>query len=272
MDTADTGQQSESEGVRLRLAAAIELARHAGEVTLKYFQGMTYRLDQKGDGSPVTTADREAEQTISRGVELAFGRDGFLGEEFGERGGMSGYRWVVDPIDGTASFIHGVPLYGTLIGIEYRGIAVAGVIHMPALNEMAYAANDQGAWHVTSGGQRAVARVSEVERLAGGMVCITSFDYFTKAGREHEFHRLCRACGSLRGWSDCYAHLLVATGRAEAVVEPKVHPWDIAATIPIMREAGGRFTDWNGIETAYSGNGVASNGLVHDDVLRSLNK
>ncbi len=253
-----------------RLAAAVELAREAGRLTLKYFRRQDYAVDRKKDGSPVTTADREAEQLISRAVRTRFPADGFLGEEFGQRPGTSGYRWVVDPIDGTASFIHGVPLYGTLIGVEKDGVAVAGVIFMPALDEMVYAATGRGASHVDASGDPRPAKVSGIGRLRDGMVCITSFDYFTKSGREAEFHALCRACRSMRGWSDCYAHVLAATGRIEAVVEPMVHAWDVAATIPIIREAGGAFTDWSGIETAHSGTGVASNGLIHLEVLQSL--
>lgn len=258
-----------TQGVESRLAAAVEMARAAGANTLRYFRDESYVVDQKRDGSVVTTADREAEQLISQEVASRFSGDGFLGEEFGERTGSSGFRWVVDPIDGTASFVHGVPLFGTLIGIEQDGKAVGGVIFMSALDEMVFGGIGLGAWHVR-GELKRPARVSGVGRLRDGMVCITSFDYFTKSEREAEFHSLCRACRSLRGWSDCYAHVLVATGRIEAVVEPAVHPWDVAATIPIMREAGGLFTDWSGEETAYSGNGVASNGLVHEQVLRSL--
>ncbi len=259
----------DSQGLGSRLAAAVELGRTAGAITLRYFRDQSYVVDQKRDGSVVTTADREAEQLISKEVASWFSGDGFLGEEFGERTGSTGFRWIVDPIDGTASFVHGVPLYGTLIGIEQEGRSVGGVIFMPVLDEMVFGAIGHGAWHVR-GGQKRPARVSGVGALRDGMVCITSFDYFTKADREAEFHSLCRACRSLRGWSDCYAHVLVATGRIDAVVEPAVHPWDVAATIPIMKEAGGLFTDWSGVETSYSGNGVASNGLMHEQVLRSL--
>lgn len=263
-------ERTSATGPSTRLAAAIELAREAGSLTLRYFGGQNYALDLKKDGSPVTTADREAEQLIRRAVENRFPTDGFMGEESGQRTGLSGYRWIVDPIDGTASFIHGVPLYGTLIGIEKDGIALAGVIFMPALNEMVYAERGFGATHLDARGEPRVAKVSGVGRLRDGMVCITSLDYFTKSAREAEFHALCRACRSMRGWSDCYAHVLVATGRAEVVVEPMVHAWDVAATIPIICEAGGTFTDWVGVQTAHSGTGVASNGLIHEEVLQTL--
>jgi histidinol-phosphatase len=253
-----------------RLQLALHGAREAGELTLRYFNRRSFATEQKGDGSPVTTADREAEQLLRKSVAAAFPDDGFLGEEFGEQPSRSGYRWIVDPIDGTTSFVHGVPLWGTLIGIEHQGRVVAGVIHMPALEESVYAAAGEGAWHVARRSQPAPARVTTTSRLADAMICLTSFDYFTKTGREDAFHRIARASRSLRGWSDCYSHLLVATGRADAVVEPGVHPWDMAAAQAIIPEAGGKCTDWDGVESPSSGHGAISNGLIHETLLATL--
>ena len=257
-------------GLRSRLEVAIGGAREAGRIIEHYARQRSYVVDAKGDGSPVTTADREAETSLSAAIRASFPADGILGEEFGETRGASGYRWVLDPIDGTASFVHGVPLYGTLVGIERGGRCVAGVICMSGLDEMVYGAEGMGAWHVRPGGEPMAARVSKVSRLAEAMVCVTSFDYFTKRNRVEEFHRVAGACRSMRGWSDCYGHLLVATGRADAVVEPGVHPWDVAATIAVVREAGGRCTDWGGVETACSGHCVVSNGSVHEELLGIL--
>jgi len=253
-----------------RLQLALRVAREAGELTLNYFNRRSFATEQKRDGSPVTTADREAEQLLRQAVAAAFPEDGFLGEEFGELPGRSGYRWIVDPIDGTTSFVHGVPLWGTLIGIEQEGRMVVGVIHMPALDESVYAAEGEGAWHTFRGSAPTPARVSSTPALKDAMVCLTSFDYFTKTGREEAFHRIARASRSLRGWSDCYSHVLVATGRADAVVEPGVHVWDMAATQAIMPEAGGKSTDWNGVESPGSGHGVISNGLIHGSLLATL--
>lgn len=255
-----------------RLELALDGAREAGELTLNYFNRRSFSTEQKRDGSPVTTADREAEQLLRKAVAAAFPEDGFLGEEFGEHPSRSGYRWIVDPIDGTTSFVHGVPLWGTLIGIEHEGRVVAGVIHMPALDESVHAAAGEGAWHTFHGGAPTKAQVSATPTLKEAMVCLTSFDYFTKTGREEAFHRIARASRSLRGWSDCYSHLLVATGRADAVVEPGVHPWDMAAAQAIIPEAGGKCTDWDGVETPSSGNGAISNGVIHRALLETLGR
>lgn len=253
-----------------RLDLALSAARQAGELTLSYFRRRSFSTEQKRDGSPVTTADREAEQLIRTLVADRLPGDGFLGEEFGETQSSSGYRWIVDPIDGTTSFVHGVPLWGTLIGIEHKTHMVAGVIHMPALDETVFAASGEGAWHIFQGSPPARARVSSTPSLAQAMICITSLDYFTRNHREESFFRIARASRSMRGWSDCYSHLLLATGRCDAVVEPGVHPWDMAASLAVIPEAGGRCTDWNGNPSAHSGHGVLSNGLIHETLLSTL--
>jgi histidinol phosphatase-like enzyme (inositol monophosphatase family) len=251
------------------LSAAINAATKAGEIVLHYAE-TSYSLETKGDGSPVTTADREAERCIRNAVESEFPEDTLLGEELGEQLGSSGYRWIIDPIDGTASFIRGVPLYGTLIGIEHDHRMVAGVINLPGLDEMVFAESGRGAWHIVRGGEPRPAWVSAVSDVHDAMICITSFDYFKKTSRESEFQRITGACRLMRGWSDCYGHMLVATGRADAVVEPCIHPWDVAATMAIIKEAGGRYSDWRGEESALSREGVVSNGRVHDGILRLL--
>lgn len=266
---------SGGEALHSRLELAIEAAREAGAITLRYFRSAGFSTEQKGDGSPVTTADREAEAAIRSLIQGRFADDAILGEEHGETPGTSGFRWILDPIDGTISFVHGVPLFGTLIGVERVGQAGGatraeiGVIHMPVLGETVYAASGLGAWYLVNG-ERRPARVSSTGSLANALVCTTSHEYWKRKGREDLLLPLSRACLRTRGWSDCYAHLLVATGRADAVVEPGVHPWDVAATIPIIREAGGRCTDWRGVETSHGGNNIASNGRIHEELVRTL--
>lgn len=253
-----------------RLDLAIEAAQAAGERTQHYFRQRTLSPEVKEDGSPVTIADREAEQQIRRAIEGRFGDDGILGEEFGEKPGRSGFRWILDPIDGTKSFIRGVPLYGILIAVEHRGRSVVGIIHMPALGEMVYAGEGRHAWHIAPGETQPVrAHVSKVETLSDSLLCITSF---SDAVKRHpaELMELARGCRSIRGWSDCYAHLLVATGRAEAAIEPLIQIWDVAPMIPIMREAGGAYTDWMGAEKAGSPTGLSSNGRIHETLLSRL--
>lgn len=271
MEPSSTGRDE----VRRRLEAACAYAREAGEYTLGHFRRKGLEVRAKGDGTAVTQADRGAEELIRAAVKRDFAGDGILGEEFGESVGTSGYRWVLDPVDGTTSFVHGVPLYGTLIAVETmengKPRSVAGVIHMPAMGETVYAGEGSGAWHIAGPGASAQpARVSATRTLGDAMLLTTAIDYFAKAGRRELYLDLVSRVKHTRGWSDCYAHLLVATGRADAVIEPWLHPWDIAPMTIIMREAGGRHTDWAGVETAHSRSGLTTNGAVHDELLALL--
>jgi histidinol phosphatase-like enzyme (inositol monophosphatase family) len=250
-----------------RLDAAVAMARDAGALILRYYQHPELAVEKKTDDSPVTIADREAEQLIRQQINAAFPDDAILGEEFGEQPGTSGWRWILDPVDGTKSFIHGVPLFGTLIGIEKEGRAEIGVCRMPALDEMAYAADGHGCWWQQGDEDPKAARVSEVSRFSEALFCYTSQGYFSSTGQIGVFEALQNGCRISRGWGDCYGHLLVATGRAEAIVEPGLHPWDAAALIPLIREAGGRFVDWDGVESFETGNGMSVNAALHDEVL-----
>ena len=184
-----------------------------------------------------------------------------------ERAGISGFRWILDPIDGTKSFIHGVPLYGTLIGIEYRGESVAGVNLIPALDQCVYAAREQGAWYVSGDKPPVPAKVSECPRLAEGLFLTSEVANFDKTGRRRVYDRLQEAARLTRTWGDCYGYLMMAIGRAEVMVDPIMEVWDAAALLPILEEAGGTFTDWQGRPTIYSGEGIATNGRILDEVL-----
>jgi histidinol phosphatase-like enzyme (inositol monophosphatase family) len=254
------------------LEFAVTAARQAGALALGYFQS-DVAVETKGDGSPVTLADRQAEQELRALIAEAYPADGVLGEEFGDRPGTSGRRWVLDPVDGTQSFIRGVPLWGVLLALEERGEAVLGVVYLPALDEMVYAARGHGCWWLPAGRPLGAAprraRVSPVARLADGLTVMTSYDHFARTGRTALLERILRATRT-RGWSDCYAHVLVATGRAEAAVEPEMNVWDSAPLLPILREAGGAFTDWKGTPTITSRDAVSTNGKVHGEVLALL--
>jgi histidinol phosphatase-like enzyme (inositol monophosphatase family) len=267
-----TGVTDEASAVDTRLAFAREIARSAGDVTLRYFGTATLEVEQKGDGTPVSVADRTAETHLRDRIAEAFPHDAVLGEEHDDRPGTTGFRWILDPIDGTKSFVHGVPLYGTLVAVERGPHVLAGVIHMPALDEMVFGAVGRGAWHVVGGGEPAPARVSTVATLAESTVCTTSFEYFTGQGTGHVFMDLAPRVAATRGWSDCYAHVLAVTGRIDAVVEPLMSPWDIAATIPIVIEAGGRCTSWQGKTDAYATDAIVTNGLVHDELLEIVGR
>jgi histidinol phosphatase-like enzyme (inositol monophosphatase family) len=250
-----------------RLALAQRLAREAGGRTLDLFLSRSARVETKLDGTAVTEADRACERFLRDGIRAAFPTDAVLGEEFGLTDGPSGFRWILDPIDGTTSFVHGVPLYGTLVAVEHAGRPVAGVIHMPALNETVFAARGHGAWHSSHGSPPIPARVSTVDRLARSMVVTTSLDYFVPSGALDVWTAIRARAGATRGWSDCYAFLLVATGRAEAAVEPSVKLWDVAAVQPIIEEAGGLFSDWSGRPDATAPMCLASNGRIHAELL-----
>jgi histidinol-phosphatase len=251
-----------------RLSAACEVALAAGRETLKYFRQAGLQVDLKSDATPVTIADRQAEQLIRSAIETGFSGDGFLGEESGEKKGTSGWRWIVDPIDGTKSFIHGVPLYAVLIGIEHAGQSRIGVIHLPALEETVYAAKGQRAWCIRGDHAPQPARVSNVKKLSDGLFCTSSVKGFRDRGAWPALERLTESAKISRTWGDAFGYALVATGRAEVMIDPAMNLWDAAAVLPIIEEAGGKFTDWKGSPTIAGGEGIASNGLVHDEVLQ----
>jgi histidinol-phosphatase len=250
-----------------RLDLALAAAREAGRSTLNHFQRANLAVELKADDSPVTIADRQAELAMRARISERFPDDAILGEEFPERPGTSGYRWILDPIDGTKSFIHGVPLYGTLVGVEFQGRSVVGVIYIPALDECVYAAAGQGAWYVRGSGQPERARVSEQSRLAESLFCTSDDVHWRASGRQTALERLQATARLSRTWGDCYGYLLVATGRAELMVDPAMSVWDAAALQPVLEEAGGTFTDWRGEPTIHSGEGIATNGKILREVL-----
>lgn len=265
------------------LADRVELARAAamaaGGAALRRFRSGRFNVESKGDATPVTEADREAESEVRRIIRAAFPDDTILGEEHADEHGSSACRWIIDPIDGTLSFIRGVPLWGTLIAMETVNEdgtvnpPCLGVIHMPALGETVYAATGQGAWHVAPGHIEAVpARVSSVTTMDEALASITAYSYFRDAGHAALYSALLNDFRHSRGWSDCYAHLLVATGRADACIEPTLAVWDIAATYPILKEAGGVCTSWSGASDPRSNNALIANAALHGPLLERLRR
>lgn len=233
---------------------AVEAAHLAGALTLQYFQaGVSHEL--KADRTPVTVADRAAEELLRRRIAAAFPAHGIVGEEFGEQRGTAPARWILDPIDGTVSFLSGVPLYSVLIGLEWQGEMLAGVLHLPALKETVCAARGLGCrWNGRP------ARVSDVPELAQARLVLTSVKLMYQHGRGAQYERLRDACGLDRGWSDAYGYALLATGRAELLVDPIMSLWDTAALVPIVTEAGGTITDWTGRPTHTAPEILATNG------------
>ncbi|HUG93216.1 MAG TPA: inositol monophosphatase family protein [Planctomycetaceae bacterium] len=255
-----------------RLDFALDAASEAGRLILGYFRQAGLPVELKADRSPVTAADRGAETLIRDALARSFPDDGFLGEESGETESRNGYRWIVDPLDGTKSFVHGVPLFGTLIGVEFGGRMVAGVCRLPVLNEVVYAALGRGAWWQIGGDPPRPARVSGVSRLSEALQCFTTVTGFTTVGRPEVFETLCRETRLSRGWGDCYGHVLVATGRADLIVEPQMNPWDAAALVPILEEAGGHYLDWSGRASITSGCGLSVNGALREAVLEIVRR
>jgi len=262
-----------ADDVSQRLEAALAAVRQAAVITLHWFGATDLAVIEKSDSSPVTEADRAAEALLRSSLLAKFPGDAFLGEETGTSAGTSGFQWVVDPIDGTKSFIRGVPLYATLIGCRHEGRGVLGVIAIPALDELVYASAGGGAWHVVGKAAPVRARVSSRSRLAESLLCTSDFTSFGRradgATRGLEARRrLEETCKIARTWGDGYGYLLVATGRADVMIDPLMNTWDAAAVETVVAEAGGRFTDWQGRPRIDSGDGVATNGLVHEETLQ----
>jgi histidinol phosphatase-like enzyme (inositol monophosphatase family) len=243
------------------LEFAVDLAHGAGEITLQYFRRKP-ETSKKSDGSYVTIADREAESCLRRRIAERFPDDGILGEEEGESQGTSGRRWILDPIDGTFAFVHGVPLYGVLIAVEIEGELSVGVVNIPALGEIVSAAKGVGCF---LNGEPA--RVSTTAELKDALLLSTSFSECARYGFGRAAELLQQRAKVSRTWGDCYGYVLVATGRADVMLDPVMNLWDCAPLLPIMEEAGGTFTDWRGVRTADGGNAIATNGLLFDEVM-----
>lgn len=252
---------------------ACKVAREAGQITLKYFK-QPFSPDRKSDGSFVTVADRETERFIRARIEEAFPDDAIFGEEESPRAGRSGRQWIIDPIDGTFSFVHGVPFYGVMIGLEINvrqsGLeadqdAVLGVVNLPALGEMVYAARGVGCYW-----NDARARVSQTEKLEDALLLSTDFGVCERYGFGVAAESLQRRANARRTWGDCYGHVLVATGRAEVMLDPVMNVWDCAPFLPILEEAGGTFTDWKGRKTIRGGNAISTNGALFEEVMKTV--
>ena len=243
------------------LEFAVELGRGAGDITLEYFRKKP-ETSTKSDGSYVTIADRQAEAYLRAEIAKRFPDDGVDGEEEGELKGRSGRRWIVDPIDGTFAFVHGVPFYGVLIALEIEGEASVGVVNIPALGEVVSAAKGVGCFF-----NGEPARVSNTAELKDALLLATDFTACERYGFGRAAELLQERAKASRTWGDCYGYVLVATGRADVMLDPVMNLWDCAPLLPIMEEAGGTFTDWQGVRIADGGNAIATNGVLFDEVM-----
>lgn len=257
------------------LALARALAAEADLVSLRRFRALDLQVTTKPDRTPVTDADREVEQTIRAGITAARPHDAILGEEFGASGesheeGRPHRQWIIDPIDGTANFLRGVPIWGTLIALAIDGVPRVGVVSSPALGQSWWAASGHGAFTKRTGGSETRMSVSKVTTLADAVVSYNSLPGWFDAGRGEAAVSLARAAWRARAIGDMWAYMLVAEGVIDVATECDLQPYDMAALQPIIEEAGGRFSDIAGREGPWHGTALATNGLLHDEVLGLL--
>ncbi len=256
-----------TEDLQTYLDFMTETAYLAGRSTLAYYQ-TGVKADYKVDRTPVTLADRNAEEIIRKQIEDRYPDHAILGEEYGlNQSTNASHRWIIDPIDGTKSFLRGIPLYATLIGLEIEGSVKVGAAYFPALDEMIAAADGLGCWW---NGRRA--HVSQVASLEQAWFTTTDVGGFARAGKAYAWERLQEKAYVRGGWGDAYGYLLVATGRAEVMVDPAMAVWDCGPFPPILRESGGYFGDWKGNQTIYGEEGLATNMTLLPEVLELLDE
>ncbi|MFC4032532.1 histidinol-phosphatase [Streptomyces polygonati] len=258
----------------LRLAHA--LADAADAATMARFQALDLKVETKPDLTPVSEADRAAEELIRERLGRARPLDAVLGEEYGSRGDGAARRWIIDPIDGTKNYVRGVPVWATLIALAERGAdgdeVVVGVVSAPALNRRWWAAKGAGAYTGRGLTSAKRLRVSDVGRLEDASFAYSSLGGWEEEGRLDGFLDLTRACWRTRGYGDFWPYMMVAEGSVDLCAEPELSVWDMAANEVIVREAGGRFTSLDGAPGPFGANAGASNGLLHEEMLGYLGR
>ncbi|MFW9890941.1 MAG: inositol monophosphatase family protein [Candidatus Thorarchaeota archaeon] len=242
------------------LSFTVDVVSEAGKITAEYFLA-DIGYETKNDDTPVTVADRLTEEYIRNRIADAYPSHSILGEEAGERKRDPNYRWIIDPIDGTQSFIRGVPLYTVLIALEHKRVPILGVIHNPPLKETVSAAIGIGAFYNGNACQ-----VSSTSKLENAWVQVTDYAELTR--RRPEFtERLLSRAYSCRTWGDAFGYLLVAAGKVDVMIDPIMNIWDIAPLYPIITEAGGIFTDLDGNQNATGNSSLACNSNLHKEII-----
>lgn len=247
-----------------RHKAAIGFAQKAAASALALFD-TDLQIEIKEDLSPVTKADREAEAILRESLTAAFPGDGFLGEEYGDQKGSTGYRWIIDPIDGTKNYIRGIPIWGTLLGLEFENDLVGGIVVAPALGQTWHGLRGEGAYRNDK-----KIRVTDTPKLSQSHLFYSSLTWIQKSGKTKGFLDLIDNSERQRGFGDFYGFMLVAQGAGEAMIDHGLHPWDVAALKPIVDEAGGLLTNWDGGFSIHRSDVVGSNLLIHTRLLESL--
>jgi histidinol-phosphatase len=263
--TIDAEFHSESQRLMWAALDAADLAASTAEERWGGGPPVRWRVQLKPDGSPVTDADRDAERAVREWLAKHFPDDGVLGEEFGHTRPNASRFWTVDPIDGTRSYVMGIPLWGSLVAVCEGTRVLAGAAVFPALKTSLCAAPGVGCWH-----NGAPVRVSEIDTLANATVLLTDARALVAGPRAKGLAALAEEAAMVRTWGDCVGYLLVASGRAEVMVDTVMQPWDAAPLQPIIEEAGGVFTDWNGRATAFGDGVVATNWALANEVRRKM--
>lgn len=258
------------ERMQADLSVALELATHADAITLDRFGALDLRVDTKPDLTPVTDADEAVEAELRAILALERPDDMVLGEEYGGTAAFSGRQWVIDPIDGTKNFVRGVPLWASLIALLEDGVPVVGVVSAPALNRRWWAALDLGAFATVGAGAPRALSVSGVAELDSASLSFSSLSGWADLGLRDRFIALTDAVWRVRAYGDFFSYCLVAEGAVDIAAEPEVKLWDLAPLDILVREAGGAFTGLDGAPGPHGGTAVATNGLLHGDVLSYL--
>ena len=241
-----------------------QLAQASGDIIRRYFrQGVA--VESKADDSPVTIADRRAEEAMREMIMKEYPEHGIIGEEFGEHNAQAQYQWVLDPIDGTKSFISGTFLFGTLIGLMRDGQPIVGAINHPVTSHMLIGAGSE----TRLNGE--IVSVSERAHLSDSVMLYTDYLDVGKYQDGDAFQRLMGKTAFNRSWGDCHGYFLVATGTADIMLDPIMHLWDIVALVPVIRGAGGIITAWDGGPPLSDNGIIAANPALHGQVLRALN-
>lgn len=246
------------------LQAVTEVARLAGNIANQHYR-QRVSVETKVDGTPVTIADRSAEEAARQWIERRFPIDGILGEEFPTVREGARRSWIIDPIDGTKTFIRDVPLWGSLVAVIEDKRVIAGAAFFPAMSEVISAAIDCGCWWNDSR-----SRVSSVDDLAKATILTSVSPFSDDRSITERWQELEATALVSRTWGDCFGYLMVASGRAEVMADPVLSPWDIAAFLPIISEAGGVLTDFSGTVTAFGGSAIATNNALSPSVREIL--
>ena len=242
------------------------IVKESSVVAMKYFKPGGIKSTLKKDKSPVTIADLKCDDFLLKQIKAKFPSHSILSEENGVHENGSEFKWIIDPIDGTRNFMRGYPFWGTLLAVEYQGEVVSGVISMPAINLFIHAVKGKGCY-LNNKRQR----VSKLDKLENSYLLHGSLKDLLKHDYKENFLNLASKCDYTRGFGDCHGHIFIIGGMAEIMIDPRVAPYDIAPTKICVEEAGGKLTDFHGIDSIYNKTAVITNGLVHDEVLEILN-